>query len=205
MRSKRRVLSQCRVFFQVPLDGGKIGIRMYAYCWRMGQEMKCFRWKLRVTRNAFLNRRVLLRNFRNTMARIKCRLGLPAQKDFYDYLRKQPSRDLMLVNSKDVDNKLKSASRVLKATYLNPLSGARFDWFILRSGRCAGRCTLSIGRATDAPSTARAPCISTRGSSPWARPPGSILVTHDHYDHFSPIRVVSAVASLAMSLGLKWS
>jgi CO/xanthine dehydrogenase Mo-binding subunit len=48
------------------------------------------------------------------------RLGLPAQKDFYDYLRKQPSRDLMLVNSKDVDNKLKSASRVLKATYLHP-------------------------------------------------------------------------------------
>src|SRR5580704_1977789 len=46
--------------------------------------------------------------------------GLPAQKDFYDYMRKQPSRDLMLVNSKDVDNKLKSASRVLKATYLHP-------------------------------------------------------------------------------------
>jgi nicotinate dehydrogenase subunit B len=46
--------------------------------------------------------------------------GLPAQKDFYDYLRKQPSRDSMLVNSNDVDNKLKSASRVLKATYLHP-------------------------------------------------------------------------------------
>jgi len=46
--------------------------------------------------------------------------GLPAQKDFYDYLRKQPSHDAMLVNSNDVDNKLKSASRVLKATYLHP-------------------------------------------------------------------------------------
>ena len=46
--------------------------------------------------------------------------SLPAQKDFYDYMRKQPSRDLMLVNSKDVDNKLKSASRVLRATYLHP-------------------------------------------------------------------------------------
>ncbi|MGB6386169.1 MAG: molybdopterin cofactor-binding domain-containing protein [Terriglobales bacterium] len=46
--------------------------------------------------------------------------GLPAQEDFYDYLRKQPSRDSMLVNSNDVDNKLKSASRVLKATYLHP-------------------------------------------------------------------------------------
>jgi nicotinate dehydrogenase subunit B len=43
--------------------------------------------------------------------------GLPAQRDFYDYLRKQPSRDAMLVDSKDVDHKLKSASRVLKATY----------------------------------------------------------------------------------------
>lgn len=46
--------------------------------------------------------------------------GLPAQEDFYDYLRKQPSRDSMLVNSNDVDNTLKSASRVLKATYLHP-------------------------------------------------------------------------------------
>jgi nicotinate dehydrogenase subunit B len=46
--------------------------------------------------------------------------GLPAQEDFYNYLRKQPSRDSMLVNSNDVDNKLKSASRVLEATYLHP-------------------------------------------------------------------------------------
>jgi len=46
--------------------------------------------------------------------------GLPPQKDFYDYLRKQPSRDVMVVNSKDVDDKLKSASRVFKATYLHP-------------------------------------------------------------------------------------
>ena len=47
-------------------------------------------------------------------------LGLPAQRDFYDYLRKQPSRDVMLADSKDVDDKLKSAARVLKATYLHP-------------------------------------------------------------------------------------
>ena len=46
--------------------------------------------------------------------------GLPAQKDFYDYLRKQPSRDVMLVDSKDVDDKLKSAAQVLKATYSHP-------------------------------------------------------------------------------------
>ncbi len=46
--------------------------------------------------------------------------GLPTQKDFYDYLRKQPSRDVMLVDSKDVDDKLKSASQVLKSTYSHP-------------------------------------------------------------------------------------
>jgi nicotinate dehydrogenase subunit B len=46
--------------------------------------------------------------------------GLPAQQDFYEYMRKQPSRELLLVNSNDVDKKLKSASRVLKATYLHP-------------------------------------------------------------------------------------
>ncbi|MCU1297152.1 MAG: aldehyde oxidase and xanthine dehydrogenase molybdopterin binding, partial [Acidobacteriaceae bacterium] len=46
--------------------------------------------------------------------------GLPPQKDFYDYMQKQPSREVMLVNSKDVDDKLKSASHVLKATYSYP-------------------------------------------------------------------------------------
>jgi CO/xanthine dehydrogenase Mo-binding subunit len=46
--------------------------------------------------------------------------GLPTQKGFYDYMRKQPSREVMLVNSKDVDEKLKSASQVLKATYTHP-------------------------------------------------------------------------------------
>jgi CO/xanthine dehydrogenase Mo-binding subunit len=46
--------------------------------------------------------------------------GLPAQKDFYDFMRRQPSREQMLVNSRDVDDKLKSASRVLKATYFHP-------------------------------------------------------------------------------------
>lgn len=45
---------------------------------------------------------------------------LPPQEDFYGYMRKQPSRDVMLVNSGDVEEKLKSASRVLKATYLHP-------------------------------------------------------------------------------------
>ena len=44
----------------------------------------------------------------------------PPQKEFYNYLRKQPAREAMLVNSKDLDNKLKSASHVLKATYSHP-------------------------------------------------------------------------------------
>ncbi len=46
--------------------------------------------------------------------------GLPPQKDFYEYIRKQPSREVMLVNSKDTDDKLKSAAHVLKATYSHP-------------------------------------------------------------------------------------
>jgi len=47
--------------------------------------------------------------------------GLPAQDGFYDdYIRKQPSSDFLLVDSKDVDATLKSASHVLKATYLYP-------------------------------------------------------------------------------------
>ena len=45
---------------------------------------------------------------------------LPPQEDFYGYMRRQPSRDVMLVNSGDVEEKLKSASRVLKATYFHP-------------------------------------------------------------------------------------
>jgi nicotinate dehydrogenase subunit B len=46
--------------------------------------------------------------------------GLPAQKDFYGFMRKQPSRDFMLVDSKDVDEKLKAATQVLKASYSYP-------------------------------------------------------------------------------------
>jgi CO/xanthine dehydrogenase Mo-binding subunit len=45
---------------------------------------------------------------------------LPSQKDFYDSMRKQPSRDAMLVHSQDVSDRLKSAVSVLKATYVHP-------------------------------------------------------------------------------------
>jgi CO/xanthine dehydrogenase Mo-binding subunit len=46
--------------------------------------------------------------------------ALPAQKEFYDYMRKLPSRQVLLVDSKDVEAKLNSAVHVLKATYSHP-------------------------------------------------------------------------------------
>ena len=46
---------------------------------------------------------------------------LPKQETFYDHLRNQkPTRDTLLVNSKDVDQKLGEAATVLKATYFHP-------------------------------------------------------------------------------------
>ena len=45
--------------------------------------------------------------------------GLPPQREFYDYLRKQPSRDAFVVNSKDVDDTLSKAQTVIRATYLH--------------------------------------------------------------------------------------
>ena len=46
--------------------------------------------------------------------------GLPAQRDFYDHLRQQPSRDAFVVNSKDVDETLANAASIVKATYRHP-------------------------------------------------------------------------------------
>jgi nicotinate dehydrogenase subunit B len=46
--------------------------------------------------------------------------GLPSQRDLYEFLRKQPSRDGYVVNSKDVDERLAKAASVVKATYLHP-------------------------------------------------------------------------------------
>lgn len=45
---------------------------------------------------------------------------LPAQQSFYDYMRQQPSRDVLVVDSQDVEQKLASAATVLRATYLHP-------------------------------------------------------------------------------------
>jgi len=47
--------------------------------------------------------------------------GLPNHDNFYEYLRNQKStRDTLLVNSKDVEQKLGEAATVLKATYYHP-------------------------------------------------------------------------------------
>jgi nicotinate dehydrogenase subunit B len=46
--------------------------------------------------------------------------SLPPQQDFYDYIRKQPSRDVLMVDSQDVDQKVAQAATVLKATYCHP-------------------------------------------------------------------------------------
>ncbi len=45
---------------------------------------------------------------------------LPAQETFYDYMRRQPSRDLLLVDSQDVEPRLASAPTVLRSTYFHP-------------------------------------------------------------------------------------
>ena len=47
-------------------------------------------------------------------------VSLPRQAEFYDYVRKQPSRDALLVDSRDVDETLSSAATVVKATYRHP-------------------------------------------------------------------------------------
>ena len=47
-------------------------------------------------------------------------VGLPNQRGFYEYLRQQPARDTLLVDSKDVDAKLAGATQAVKATYLHP-------------------------------------------------------------------------------------
>lgn len=46
--------------------------------------------------------------------------GLPPQATFYDSLRKRASRDVLLVDSKDVDRQLGAAQTVKRATYIYP-------------------------------------------------------------------------------------
>jgi nicotinate dehydrogenase subunit B len=46
--------------------------------------------------------------------------GLPEQKTFSDHMRKQPSRDVLVVDSKDVDRRIEAAQSIIKATYSYP-------------------------------------------------------------------------------------
>jgi nicotinate dehydrogenase subunit B len=46
--------------------------------------------------------------------------GLPAQRTFYDHMRKQPSREVLAVDSKDVEQKLAGAHALVRATYSYP-------------------------------------------------------------------------------------
>ncbi|MCC6537594.1 MAG: xanthine dehydrogenase family protein molybdopterin-binding subunit [Bryobacterales bacterium] len=45
---------------------------------------------------------------------------LPAQATLYDYMLRQPTRDNYIVRAADVDDNLKSAARVVSATYKHP-------------------------------------------------------------------------------------
>ena len=46
--------------------------------------------------------------------------GLPSHATFYAHMRTQPARDALMVDSKDVEQRLGAAATVLKATYLHP-------------------------------------------------------------------------------------
>src|SRR5439155_19654023 len=46
--------------------------------------------------------------------------GLPAYADYFDFMRTQPARDTIVVDSGNVDAKLRSAADVVKATYRYP-------------------------------------------------------------------------------------
>lgn len=46
--------------------------------------------------------------------------SLPKQTEFHESIRKQPARDLLLVNSKDTERTLARAATVLKSTYYHP-------------------------------------------------------------------------------------
>ena len=47
-------------------------------------------------------------------------VGLPPQREFYEYMRKGPSRDAFVVNSNDVADTLARSASTVRATYLHP-------------------------------------------------------------------------------------
>jgi nicotinate dehydrogenase subunit B len=46
--------------------------------------------------------------------------GLPVQSDFYGGMRKQPSRDVLVVDSRDVEQRLSAAHKIVRASYTYP-------------------------------------------------------------------------------------
>jgi nicotinate dehydrogenase subunit B len=46
--------------------------------------------------------------------------GLPKQSEFYEHLRQQPSHDVKLLDSKDTQQTMATASTVLKSTFYHP-------------------------------------------------------------------------------------
>ena len=67
-------------------------------------------------------------------------VALPPQAAFYDYMRRQPSRDVLLVDSQDLEGKLAAAPITLHATYAYPYQmhgsiGASCAVADVRSGR----------------------------------------------------------------------
>jgi nicotinate dehydrogenase subunit B len=77
--------------------------------------------------------------------------ALPSQDGFYDYMRKQPSRDAYSVLADDVDQKLKDAARVVKATYLHPYQ---------MHGSLGTSCAVADVKGTGASATATVWCAS---------------------------------------------
>jgi CO/xanthine dehydrogenase Mo-binding subunit len=47
-------------------------------------------------------------------------VALPPQAGFYEFMRRQPSRDALVVDSGDVDRRMQEAAAVVTATYLHP-------------------------------------------------------------------------------------
>lgn len=66
--------------------------------------------------------------------------GLPSHADFYQDLRNQKqTRDTLMVDSKDVDQKLASAATATEGDVSSPVSDAWIDGQLLRGGRRSGR------------------------------------------------------------------
>ena len=71
--------------------------------------------------------------------------ALPNQDTLYDYMRTRPSRDSYTVVADDVDQNLKAAARVIKATYVHPFQ---------MHGSLGTSCAVADVQGTDATATA---------------------------------------------------